>query len=37
MTNAEALYLVGAVACFAVFAVSMIWANGQSAAARRGR
>lgn len=37
MTNAETLYLAGALAGFILFAVTMIWANGQSAAARRGR
>ena len=37
MTTAETIYLAGAIACFAVFGVSMIWANAQSAAARKGR
>ncbi len=35
MTNAEAVYLAGAVACFTVFAVTMLWVDAQSRAARR--
>jgi len=37
MTKAETIYLAGVLAGFATFALTMIWANGQSAAARRGR
>lgn len=35
MTIAETVYLAGAIACFAVFAVTMLWVDAQSRAARR--
>jgi len=35
MTLAETVYLAGAIACFAVFAVTMLWVDAQSRAVRR--